>query len=380
MDFIIQDIIKILKNENGISTKNNIIKNIYSINKSQSPKLIDKINKTLENNPTIFFKTENKNEEWGLTSFKNRFYWVSQNKTFQVERREGYLWAPYYNSKKKKLFHWETMKNLKKGDIIFSHYKGTIKCISVVKQNAHNNFVRPKEFSKSLPWMNEGRMVKLNYVDIEPFQINKEFIRNLNKFKTEKNWIYDRNLKHNVVYLLPLPIKAAHFIINQIKKHQNINISDIELFNENNDSSINELKKSKKKSGQGFGLSHKEKKIIENYAMKKYSDKMEKEGWVINDVSAKKDKGFDLFLTKPGKKINAEIKGTTGSDEKVILTKNEVKFAKKNFPYSALIIVSGIHLDRSKDPPKASLGKIKEIYNWNLKDSDLEPINYYYST
>ena len=114
--------------------------------------------------------------------------------------------------------------------------------------------------------------------------------------------------------------------------------------------------------------------------MKKYSDKMEKEGWVINDVSAKKDKGFDLFLTKPGKKINAEIKGTTGSDEKVILTKNEVKFAKKNFPYSALIIVSGIHLDRSKDPPKASLGKIKEIYNWNLKDSDLEPINYYYST
>ena len=101
MDFIIQDIIKILRNENGISTKNNIIKNIYSINQTQSPKLIDKINKTLENNPTIFFKTENKNEEWGLTSFKNRFYWVSQNKTFQVERREVYLWAPYYNSKKK---------------------------------------------------------------------------------------------------------------------------------------------------------------------------------------------------------------------------------------------------------------------------------------
>ena len=113
MDFIIQDIIKILKNENGISTKNNIIKNIYSINKTQSPKLIDKINKTLENNPTIFFKTENKNEEWGLTSFKNRFYWVSQNKTFQVERREGYLWAPYYNSKKKKLFHWYTRNKLK---------------------------------------------------------------------------------------------------------------------------------------------------------------------------------------------------------------------------------------------------------------------------
>ena len=56
MDFIIQDIIKILRNENGISTKNNIIKNIYSINQTQSPKLIDKINKTLENNPTIFLK------------------------------------------------------------------------------------------------------------------------------------------------------------------------------------------------------------------------------------------------------------------------------------------------------------------------------------
>ena len=46
---------------------------------------------------------------------------------------------------------------------------------------------------------------------------------------------------------------------------------------------------------------------------------------------------------------------------------------------AALIIVSGIHLDRSKDPPLPSLGKVKEIYNWQIENHNLEPINFYYT-
>ena len=32
---------------------------------------------------------------------KNKFFWVSQNRTFKVERRDGYLWAPYFNKNRK---------------------------------------------------------------------------------------------------------------------------------------------------------------------------------------------------------------------------------------------------------------------------------------
>ena len=56
------------------------------------------------------------------------------------------------------------------------------------------------------------------------------------------------------------------------------------------------------------------------------------------------------------------------SDAKVILTKNEVIAAEKNYPNSALYIVSGIFLDRSKKPVKASLGKLSlKKYPWEIK-------------
>ena len=62
----------------------------------------------------------------------------------------------------------------------------------------------------------------------------------------------------------------------------------------------------------------------------------------------------------------------------VILTKNEVIAAKANYPNGALFIVSGIYLDRSSTPPKASLGKIREIYNWKINSEKLTAISYYY--
>tara|TARA_B100000579_G_scaffold394390_1_gene371719 strand:- start:604 stop:1752 length:1149 start_codon:yes stop_codon:yes gene_type:complete len=379
MNFLLQEIIETLKKYDGIADFSQILNYLSKNNKKKS--MIDfklLIKKELINNKEIFFNIDDKKDQWCLVSFINRFFWVSQNRTFHVERKEGYLWAPYMNTKKKEVFHWNTMKDLKKGDVVFSHYKGEIKCISIVRETARENYDRPKEFSKSLPWMNKGRMVKVDYVDIGPLRLTKQIIKGLNNFKTEKNWIFDRNYKHNVVYLLPLNIKAAKFLLQIIRKDQKITIEDIEQFDENKDSSISDLMKNKRKSGQGFGLSYKEKKIIELYAMKKFKDKMLNDNWKIIDVSSRRDKGYDIYLEKGGKKILAEVKGTTGSEEKVILTKNEVIAARKNFPYAALIIVSGVFLDRSKQPPVATLGKITEIYNWRINNQHLEPINYYY--
>ena len=380
MNLIIQNIIEVLKNHDGVLGFNDLVSDLKQNYFVKADKNISTIvEKELRSNPKTFFEIESKKNLWALSAYKNRYYWVSQNQTFKVERREGYLWAPYKNSKRKELFHWETMRYLKKGDVIFSHYKGQIKCISVVKDKATENYERPKEFKKTLPWMNLGRMVKVDYVDIEPLNLTKEIIKELNKYKPDKNWIYDRNLKHNVIYLLPLPLVAAKYLIDQIKKNQKITIQDIEYFNEDHTSSLADIKNSKRKSGQGFGLSYKEKKIVEKYAMDKYKNMMLKDGWSIQDFSSRRDKGYDIFLEKNPNKILAEIKGTTGSSDKIILTKNEVAAAKKNYPYAALIIVSGIHLDRSKDPPLPSLGKVKEIYNWQIENHNLEPINFYYT-
>lgn len=386
-----EDIILALKNLNGCAHLSDIYKEVKRIRKENLNPTFDKtIQRELESNSSdsdvfnkkedIFYMVEGKGKGiWGLRDFRNKFYWVSQNRTFKVERRDGYLWAPYFNKNKKELFHWSSLKNLRKGDVVFSHFRGTIPCISIIQKIADENFDRPKEFSKSLPWMNKGRKVDTKYIDIEPLKITKQLIIQIEKYKTDKNWIYNRNFKHNEIYLLPIPLQVAKILLDIIKKNQKISIEDIQNFDENKEVTLNEIKTKKRKSyGQGFGLSFAERKTIENYAMSLVRKKMEKNNWIVKDVSSFRDKGYDLYMEKNDQKILAEVKGTTGSDTRVILTKNEVIAAKANYPNGALFIVSGIYLDRSSSPPKASLGKITEIHNWKINSEQLTPISYYY--
>ena len=386
------DIILALKNLDGCGNLSEIYKEVEKIRKDNLNSTFNKIiQKELEINSSdseafnkkddLFYMVEGKEKGvWGLRSYKNKFYWVSQNRTFNIERRDGYLWAPYLNKNRKELFHWNSLKDLKKGNVVFSRFRETIPCVSIVKNIAENDYERPKEFAKALPWMTKGRKVDTKYIDIEPIKLNKKLIIQLNKYKTEKNWIYNRNFKHNEIYLLPIPLQAAKILLNQIKDVQKVSIEDIENFDENNEVALSDIKKKPRKFyGQGFGLSFVERKSIENYAMNFVIKKMEKNNWKIFDVSKKKDKGYDLYMEKGNTKIFCEVKGTTGSNNRVILTRNEVLAAKKNYPNGALFVVSGIYLNRSVSPPQASLGKLKEIYDWQVEDTKLSPISYYYN-
>ena len=82
---------------------------------------------------------------WGLRQKRN-FWFVSQSQTFKFERPGGYLWAPYTNKRGAKQFHYDTMGMVRKGDIIFSNYKGTIPAISEALDKAEENSKIPTEF------------------------------------------------------------------------------------------------------------------------------------------------------------------------------------------------------------------------------------------
>lgn len=339
----------------------------------------------------LFYVVEGKGKGyWGLRKFKNNFYWVSQNRTFSVERKDGFLWAPYLDKRKKKIFHWESLKNLKQGDIVFSHYRGTIPCVSIVKGRPKENYPRPTEFSNSLSWMSLGRRVDVKYIDINPIELNKNLKLEINKFKRKEYWMYNNNLKHNQLYLIPIPYGAAKLLLEKIEKEQSLTIADLNNFDENNEISIDELKVIKKKNksrvgGQGFGLSSAERKEIEKRAMEIVYKTMKKDGWKIEDVHKEKNRGYDFIFKKNDKIIYCEVKGTQNSDTKVILTKNEVISAENNYPNSALYVVSGIYLDRSKKPPKASLGRLSlKKYPWKIKEdiekNKLIALSYQYTT
>ena len=71
-------------------------------------------------------------------------------------------------------------------------------------------------------------------------------------------------------------------------------------------------------------------------------------------------------------------KGTTTAGESIILTSREVEKMKERYPNSSLYVVYGIRLDKSKDPPVATYGKIKKKFPWEIKDNKLKAKDYYY--
>ena len=400
------DVVKALENLGGVAHISSIHKEVEKLRKGNLNNAVKAtIQRELESfssdsdifetylgrKKDLFYMAKGKgNGYWGLRKIKNRFYWVSQNRTFNIERQDGFLWAPYLDKRKKKVFHWESLKVLKDGDIIFSHYRGTIPCVSIVQGSPIENHPRPRLFSNALSWMAEGRRVNVKYIDINPILLTEKFKSEINRFKKKEYWMYNDKLKHNQLYLVPIPYGLAKFLLDTIEKDQNITISDLNNFDESSEVSIDDLKsktrkKSNKSSGQGFGLSSAERKAVEQRAMEVVSKEMKKQGWKVEDVHKEKNRGYDFVFKKQEKLIYCEVKGTQNSDAKVILTKNEVIAAEKNYPNSALYIVSGIFLDRSKKPVKASLGKLSlKKYPWEIKkdinEKKLVTLSYQYTT
>jgi len=98
--------------------------------------------------------------------------------------------------------------------------------------------------------------------------------------------------------------------------------------------------------------------------------------WNVKDVGAKKS--YDLHCEREGKVLYVEVKGTTSTGDRILLTRNEVLLHKKEYPMNALAIVSEISLDRSGDAPSARGGALEIISPWDIDETRLETIAYVY--
>ena len=316
---------------------------------------------------------------WGLR-FKNTFWFVSQSKTFKEERSGCYLWAPYKSKIGSKQHHYDTLGSVKKGDIIFSNYKGTIPSISVALDKAEENSKIPDEFKKKYPWDTNGRKIRVKYLDIKPLDLDRELRKKLDIFRTNEHWILDRNLKTVVRYLLQLPYRAGFFLLRRCKK----DLDDITNFNENSQISLEifrEIKKTKsRKGGQGYNLSKEDRDIVDKHAMELVMKDWIKNGWKAKDSSKIYGGGRDFEFYKGNKTVYCEVKGTTGDGSSVNLTHTQVKKMKLEYPNSALHVVYGIYLDKSQKPPKPLFGKFIKKYPWKVLDSKLSATRFSYDT
>lgn len=129
-------------------------------------------------------------------------------------------------------------------------------------------------------------------------------------------------------------------------------------------------------SGQGFGLTSHEKKIVEMHAVKLAIDCLSELGYTqIQDVGDKES--FDLLAVSAEKQLSVEVKGSTGAASSVILTKNEVSFQMDAFPMNGLVVVSNIQLVRG-EVLSAHGGDIQFISPWQINENRLKAISYEY--
>ena len=103
-------------------------------------------------------------EHW-LTGNKTSFWWVNQGKSYQRGKDGGYIWAPQKNRRGATEFHWENVRNVRKGDIVFSYANGEIRAISIAQSDGYD-IERPAG-PLDEEWSNEGWRADLKYYELQ---------------------------------------------------------------------------------------------------------------------------------------------------------------------------------------------------------------------
>lgn len=94
-----------------------------------------------------------------MNTYRSYFY-VYQNKTYYEENAGGFLWSPQYASGGRKNAGYETMKDVRPGDVIFHSYKGEIAAISIAKSRCYAAMRPSSAFSE---WELNGWKIDTEY-------------------------------------------------------------------------------------------------------------------------------------------------------------------------------------------------------------------------
>lgn len=129
--------------------------------------------------------------------------------------------------------------------------------------------------------------------------------------------------------------------------------------------------------GQGFARNPKERRALEDRAMRAAKKHFETEGYTVQNVSERRP--YDLLctnplLTKDRKELHVEVKGTTTDGGTIVLTRNEVRHACDPAYPSVLFIFHSMQLENGK----ALGGKSMVIDPWYLRKERLTPISFTY--
>lgn len=89
-------------------------------------------------------------------------WWVNQGATYSKERDGGFLWAPMLNKAGRPQYHWDTMDEVRKGDVVLHYSNGSLRAASNVSAAARQE---PNPLGDQA-WEDAGRLVETQYQEL----------------------------------------------------------------------------------------------------------------------------------------------------------------------------------------------------------------------
>ncbi|MEJ8553527.1 HNH endonuclease [Tepidibacter sp. Z1-5] len=141
-------------------------------------------------------------------------FFVFQNKSYNKERKGGYLWAPKTNKTGKRVSHWVTMESVKKGDLIIHSFNKKIISFSIAKDDCYES-EQPVELQEEKLWEDEGWRVDVDHIDIVDPIITSDHKDRIMELQPKTNAPFNCLGRGNTGYLFHSNKELSQYIIHQ---------------------------------------------------------------------------------------------------------------------------------------------------------------------
>lgn len=151
------------------------------------------------------------------------YFFVFQNKSFNEERKGGYLWAPQRNKSGMTFHHWTEMTNVRKGDIVFNSFNSKMVSVIVAKED-YKTHEKPVELDQLENWEKDGWIVNAEYYDLEQPFVYKEYIEEIFKLQGDIYAPFNVLRRGNTGYLFRVTEELANYLFTKIRdKNEKVN-------------------------------------------------------------------------------------------------------------------------------------------------------------
>ena len=162
------------------------------------------------------FETIDINQYKNVERGNRNYFFVFQNKTYDAEKRGGYLWAPKSLKDGRNVSHWNRMTEVRKGDVIFHSVRKEIAAISIATSDCYSA-IQPEELRREKLWDDDGWKVDCSYIVIISPILTSDYKDEILKLQPISNAPFNVLGRGNTGYLFSSNVDLSRFLFEKMK-------------------------------------------------------------------------------------------------------------------------------------------------------------------